>query len=98
MDRSATAILTFVAVAVVVGSLASARLRRPCKPNEPCIAAHGSYELGAIVVLGLLAGGIAVAAWSSVSSHVDARAAAALSELQQTQSQTALIQSLDPVN
>ena len=94
MDRSTTAVLTFVAVAVVFGVLASARLRRPCHAEDECVAAHSNGELGAIVLLGALAGGGAVAAWWLISGQLDARAAEALAELQQTQSQTAVIEGL----
>ena len=94
MDHPTTAVLTFVTVAVTFGVMASLRLRRPCQDQDECVATHSGGELGAIVLLGALAGGGAVAAWCLISDQLNARAAEALTEMQLTQSQTALIKGL----
>jgi hypothetical protein len=94
MDQLTTPVLTFVAVALVVGTLASARVRRPCQPGQDCVAEHNTSELGTIVLISAVAGGAAVGAWWMITAQVDARAEAALVQLQQGQSATAQIQTL----
>lgn len=92
------AMVTFLAVAQLFALLASARLRRPCPQSDQCVAVHTAPELGVIVVVAGVAGAAAVGTLQWVGGRLSQRAADALTELQQTQSQTALIEDLAAKN